>query len=263
MSALIWSYDGSLKALLVLVTKGLKLGKAPDQVIRTGVGPSKAGQAWLFSEGNGEINIERPSEGETEDARTKLLALSRRLYSATLKTWMSEEEREADLVEVALDCASRGEKALGDYSRPSLSRLAATVRRVSKETHLLEGFARFAPNRQGIYVACLEPEFNVLPALAPFFLGRFGCEPFALLDLKRGYGLLASSRTEGKEEGGFLVLEGQDFTDCLPDEGGGEEAELWRLYFSTVENKSRHNPLLQRQLMPRRYWNQLTEFGGR
>jgi probable DNA metabolism protein len=193
---------------------------------------------------------------------------------------MSEEAVEADLAAVTLDCARRGEAALGDYGRPSLSRLAACVRRVAHEAHKLEGFARFSPNKDGIYVACLEPDYNVLPALASFFLGRFGKECFALLDLRREYGIISRPGNDslfldspGREAdrrepdfGGawpFEFLAGTGFSDCLPEADENEEAELWRLYFRTVENKSRHNPALQRCLMPRRYWKNLTEFGAR
>jgi probable DNA metabolism protein len=245
-----WSHDGSLDAFLCLISAALELGEAPARVLAEG-----RGEGDLFAQTATRV-FARPSETEAAGAAARIAALSRRLYAACLRAWMSETEIETDLCAVALDCAARGEAALGDYGRPSLSRLAATVRRVVKETHLLEGFARFSPRADGSYVALLEPEFNVLPALAPFFLARFGSEPFALVDLGRRYGLGLVKK------GACLSLEtlvGSPLLALLPCEDEGEEARLWRSYFRVVENEARHNPSLQRRLMPTRYWRQLTE----
>jgi probable DNA metabolism protein len=35
--------------------------------------------------------------------------------------------------------------------------------------------------------------------------------------------------------------------------------DLWQTFFDTVAITSRENPKLQRQFMPKRYWNYLTE----
>lgn len=249
-AAEIWNYDDSLGALLIMTARALDLARGPDLVTRV---DAKA-EATLFD--GASLSLDPPSLEAIEEAAQRIKASSIRLYAAALRAWMSEEEIETDLLAVAADCASRGELALGDFSRPALARLAATVRRVSKETHLLEGFARFSPRRDGRYVALLEPTHNVLPALAPFFLGRFGPEAFALVDLKRGFAL--ASEPTGAESS-IRFIEGEELSAILPDQADEETAALWKKYFSIVENISRRNKGLQRQLMPARYWKHLTE----
>ena len=265
MSGGTWAYDGSLDALLVLVARSIETGSWPEAVVVEGEGPRD-----LFG-GDTSVAICAPDEGAAEAAATKVLGLSRRLYGATLRAWMAEEGVEADLLAVAADCASRGEVALADYARPSLSRLAASVRRVSKEIHLLEGFARFSPLSNGRYVARLEPVHNILPALAPFFLGRFGDTPFALVDLGRAYalgsapmipGATGGAAAPGGPCGAIEAAVGDALAALEPDLDDSENIALWRSYFQVVENKSRRNPALQRRLMPARYWRQLTEMGG-
>lgn len=264
-----WSYDGSLDALIILVARSIDTGRPPETVVIEGEGPRS-----LFDE-EAAVRAGAPDEGGAEAAAATVLGLSRRLYGAVLRAWMAEEGVEADLLAVAADCAARGELALADYARPSLSRLAASVRRVSKEIHLLEGFARFSPLSNGRYVARLEPRHNVLPALAPFFLGRFGDTPFALVDLGRAYALGSAPMplarggaaaggigTGGPGTGSIEAAMGDALDALEPDLDDGEDVALWRSYFRTVENRSRHNPALQRRLMPERYWAQLTELGG-
>jgi len=264
MSGLTWAYDGSIDALLVLVARSVDTALCPDAVVVEGGEPR-----GLF-DGEASVAICAPGQGEAEAAAAVVLGLSRRLYGAALRTWMAEEGLEADLLAVAADCAARGEVALADYARPSLSRLAASVRRVSKEIHLLEGFARFSPLQDGRYVARLEPVHNVLPALAPFFLGRFGDTPFALVDLGRAYALGSAPMPLGREGGaedhgaavGIEAAMGEALAALEPDRDDDEDVALWRSYFRVVENQGRRNPALQRRLMPARYWRQLTEMGG-
>jgi probable DNA metabolism protein len=248
-----WVYDGSLEGLLVLVDRAMAEGEGPSSVLLEGRAAS-----GLF-----EVDVEEPAvradPQAADEAARRILAHSRRLYAAALRAWMAEEEVEADLLTVAADCAARGDTALGDYSQPTLSRLAASVRRVSREVHLLEGFARFAPLRDGRFVARLEPVHNVLPALAPFFLGRFGADPFALVDLRRRYGLCSRPGPDGPR---LELVEGEALAGLEPDDDDREAIRLWQGYFRIVENQSRHNPALQRRLMPVRYWRQLSELGG-
>ena len=249
MSEVTWAYDGSLEALMILVATCIEEGRFPDSV-------SIPGECRNLFEAEPSLAVLAPGAGASDAAAGKVLGLSRRLYGAVLRAWMSEEAVEADLLSVAADCAARGELALGDYTRPALSRLAASVRRVSKETNHLEGFARFAPLEDGRFVAWLEPRYNVLPALAPCFLGRFGSSPFALVDRKRDYGLRSVATPQGPS---VEPVEGPELLALSVGEEKDEAAVLWRSYFRIVENRTRHNPALQRQLMPVRYWKYLTE----
>lgn len=246
-----WSHDGSLEAYLCLVAEGITGPERPLSVENRGLG-----QGSLLAMA-AERSFQSPPGAEVDAAAAFLVSLSRRLYAATLRAWMSEESIEGAIIDVGIDCRERGEgQALADYGRPSLSRLAEAVRRVNKEIHLLEGLARFTPRRDGTWISLLEPRHNVLPALAPYFLGRFGAESFVIVDLGRRYALAAV------REGARTKLEalGPDsFKELVPESMEDEDAELWRRYFRVIENEGRHNPSLQRRLMPLRYWAQLTE----
>jgi probable DNA metabolism protein len=266
MSGLVWGSDGSLEALLILVARSLKTGMYPDAVILPRA-EQEGGSGELFApppaffEASPEAEMLASPESSTESlvAPEFVRSASPRLYAATLRTWMSEEGVEADLLALAAAFSLRGDKAFDDYADPHVERLASALRRVAKETHLLEGFARFSLQKDGRYVAVLEPVANVLPALAPFFLGRFGNEAFALVDLRRRYAIAS----DPGEKPPCLTFHAEDeWAHLLPDGGDKEYAELWQRYFRVTENTLRHNPGLQRSLMPARYWSHLTEFGS-
>ncbi|MCL2215341.1 MAG: DUF4130 domain-containing protein, partial [Treponema sp.] len=52
----------------------------------------------------------------------------------------------------------------------------------------------------------------------------------------------------------------QDLTEYyIINQDNDKWEALWKHYHKTINNESRDNPNLQRQLMPRRYWKYLPE----
>lgn len=251
-----WAWDGSLESLLVLTRRACEEADFPATLIL----PGRSGDDLFAASARLDRDFSAPKSQEAEEALQWLKARHPRLAAACYRAWMAEEDIEADLLEVAADCGARGELALADYARPCLSRLAAAVRRVGKETHHLAGFARFSLRKDGLWASVVEPVHNVLPALAPFFLDRFGKEPYALCDPSRAYALYTSSGLNGRME--IHCVQGAAVESFLPDGSDTEDPGLWRSYFRIVENQGRHNPRLQRSLLPERYWKHLTEFGA-
>lgn len=223
-----------------------------------------------------------PAGRAPPEAAALIRSRSPRLFGASLRTALCAEPPVEALLEVAAAVGRRGDVALGDFTSPSLRALASAARALNREIHLLLGFARFESDAEERYVAVLEPEHDVLPALVPHFLRRFGTSPFALVDLGRAYALAApgfsapetpvgrgpgAAASRGGGPGGrppsiedFLVLEGEAALALVPA-ACGAEAELFRRYCAAVENPARRNAALQRRLMPRRYWRQLVELG--
>jgi hypothetical protein len=276
-----WSYDGSAAGLLALTLRAYEERRSPAFVAargRRGEGLFESQEAGPESDRGEEV------ESAEDGVAASLRAACPRLLGAALRAWMSEEAVEPALLAVAAEVGRRGELALGDAGMAELRVLAAAARRVNREIHRLIGLARFSRRADGLYVAPLEPDHDVLPAIAPAFLPRFGLpaeplfagdpgsdesrgsssvEAFALLDLRRRYALLRP-RGGGPRRAlaSFELLEGDAALALLPERDRGEDAELWRRYFRATENPGRHNPALQRRLMPRRYWRQLAEMVG-
>jgi probable DNA metabolism protein len=220
-----------------------------------------------------------------EGAAGILFQVSIDAYDALVHVWMSEFPIEAQALRYALRVLGAAKRAALAAYQPALAakyaapagalwytaenaRIAAAktaldrgdgdcravlavVHKVGHEINRLMGFLRFSPDAQGRYIARCAPDHCVLPALGPHFTRRFGEAPWVIIDERRG---LALVREQAGEPGLFaLDSQGQAPGDD-PWEG------LWRSYHRTVNIESRKNPRLQRQFVPLRYRQYLTEF---
>lgn len=124
-------------------------------------------------------------------------------------------------------------------------------RRLRAEVHRMHAFVRFEEQDDGLFVARIAPDFDVLPLVAPHFEARYPAQRWLLADVRRGYGLL-------HEVGGVLRR-----IEVLPDAADTpEEAafqRLWRSYFEATTIAERRNLKLHLRHVPRRYWPYLTE----
>ena len=124
--------------------------------------------------------------------------------------------------------------------------------KVWHEVHRMMGLLRFTPNEDGEFIAKCATDHYILPALAPFFTARFGETPWSIIDEKRG---MVLRRLPGQQAKIFELDENSALETAVNDEW----EELWKHYHKTINNESRNNPKLQRQLMPQRYWKYLPE----
>jgi len=125
-------------------------------------------------------------------------------------------------------------------------------RRVEHELHKMMGFARFRLVEGDIFYAPVKPDNNIVELLAPHFAERLSGQKWIIHDAGRGLAALYNRKD-------WII---SDFSaDELPC-ASKEETEyqkLWKEFFNTLAIPSRYNPGLQRQLMPKRYWQYLTE----
>lgn len=133
----------------------------------------------------------------------------------------------------------------------SLNRIA---RHVSHEAHKFKGFVRFREVPEGFLYASIEPEADVLPLIAPHFVGRVGDRPWMIHDLRRRQAAVFDLRSWRLVGGIELTAE----PGCTAAEH--EYAALWRRYFQHHAITGRHNPALQQKHVPLRYRKHLTEF---
>jgi uracil-DNA glycosylase len=127
--------------------------------------------------------------------------------------------------------------------------------KVTHEIHRLIGLLRFSPDNNGVYTARCAPDNFILPALADHFTLRFGETPWAIIDEKRGLCLRKSNGSDA-----VLILSSSVLPEAAIEKARTDPWEdLWRLYHKSINNESRKNLQLQRQLMPERYQKYLTE----
>jgi hypothetical protein len=228
-----------------------------------------------------------PDPTALDGAAGILFQVSADAYDALVYAWMSAFPIEAQALRYALTVlaaaeasgrADGGKSGAPWYTRGGAREGAAPAARnrgdddcrtvlaaaykAAHEVDRLMGFLRFKPGLRGRYEARCAPDHFVLPALEPHFTRRFGGAPWAVIDEKRGLALIA----EGEPR---IVFTG---VDAPPGEGAGGEPrfraaegrdpweKLWRSYHRAVNIENRKNLSLQRQFVPLRYREYLTEF---
>ncbi len=186
--------------------------------------------------------------------------LTRRAGSALMLAWMSEQPG-SDLLlfrymRKVFDSSGPVDLDYADSDVFAVSRLAEQV---SRERHLLLGFARFQKTAEGLYFAALSPKYNILPLMLPHFADRFGRQQWILYDAARGYGAFFNGKAFQDVTLNPDSLRDGKLQDALLAEDEKLFQELWKSYFKAMTIKERLNPALQRRCMPRRYWAYLTE----
>ncbi len=128
----------------------------------------------------------------------------------------------------------------------------------------MKAFTRFQKSADGLYVAMIEPDFNVLPLISGFFTKRYADQRWLIYDVKRSYGLLHADGlvtevelTDSKKG----ALTPADATVTW-DERDVFFERLWKLYFKSTNIESRRNMKLHLQHVPKRYWKYLPEKQG-
>lgn len=161
------------------------------------------------------------------------------------------------MVKYALDYPKRA--VLSDYGHPSVLRLSQILKSVSRERHRMTAFVRFEHTLDGVYFAKINPDFNVLPLIAPHFKARYQDQDFAIYDIKRGYGIL--SRQEQQEYQTIVGIDDAILNDSSQAWSSDEARyqQFWQGYFYNAAIKERINPKLHKQYLPVRYWQYLSE----
>ncbi|MDR2075512.1 MAG: TIGR03915 family putative DNA repair protein [Desulfovibrio sp.] len=172
--------------------------------------------------------------------------------------WLGEEEggdiRLLRCMRKVFDSRGSPETDLGDFL--AVFRLA---RKVNREAHRLQGFARFQKTAQGVYFAAVEPRYDLLPLLAPHFAARFPDQQWILYDVGRRYGLFCDKGAYRDITLAAGCLRQNRLEDGLLADGEKIFQTLWKSYCQALTIQERLNPKLQSRCLPRRYWPYLTE----
>ena len=148
-----------------------------------------------------------------------------------------------------------GPRVMERFSEPSLNRLYRAVCSLQEEAHLLTGLIRFSDSN-GALSSVIDPKNDVLPLIMPHFLERFPGERFLIFDRTHRRALLG---VQGR--GRIIPLEQLEQPEA--DEDERMYRSLWQTYYDTIAVEGRENPVCRQTHMPKRFWNNLTEFQSR
>ncbi|MBP2071884.1 TIGR03915 family putative DNA repair protein [Thermoanaerobacterium butyriciformans] len=123
--------------------------------------------------------------------------------------------------------------------------------RINHEAYKMIELIRFKEIKKGLFYAKIHPDYNVLPLIVPHFAERFQDQYFVIHDVKRNLSAVYDKKswiiTDIPPEITLITKEEEDFEN------------LWKIYYKSISIEERKNLRLQRQHMPKKYWDMLTE----
>ncbi len=147
-----------------------------------------------------------------------------------------------------------------NYLEPCVLKLNQLNKQIGREVHRMHAFVRFQKASDGLFVAVIEPDFNVLPLIGDHFQKRYAAQRWMIYDSRRHFGLYYD-----EQHTTFITCTAdmhtrlrQQVKDALSTEEDQYQV-LWRDYFGSVNIPERRNLKLHLQHVPRRYWKYLTE----
>jgi len=147
-----------------------------------------------------------------------------------------------------------------NFIEPCVLKLNQLNKQIGREVHRMHAFVRFQQATDGLFVAVVEPDFNVLPLIGDHFAKRYAAQRWVIYDSRRHYGLYYDTHTTEYvtfPAEGHLRLR-QQVKDAL-SAAEDQYQMLWKDYFDSVNIPERRNLKLHLQHVPKRYWKYLTE----
>lgn len=255
MAACVYLHDGSFEGLLTAVAVAVKSPRPVQNILS-----EESYTAQLFDT----VELVASDAGQAG----KLFAYLEHLRGCgvmfTINGYLGEEKAAGfHLYRMVRLCLQHGARALELYSDDSIRYLSQLSRRVNGEAHRLYGLIRFRELKENIYYAPFESDCNVIGYLARHFASRMGSRQWILHDVGRNIGLhWDGSKVQSIEVDTGFTAHVREHGEVSGDHFSHAEQyyqQLWQSFHATIANPDRENRRLQRQLMPKRYWQYLVE----
>ena len=158
-----------------------------------------------------------------------------------------------------IDAPSSMEMNFGD---PDVIQVSKIAKKVGSEARKIVQFVRFQQTKDNIYFAPVSPRYNVISMATNHFKKRFSDQEWIIFDIKRRYGLYYDLEKVSEVTFDKSVLDAFTSGSLTDDKASENEVffkDLWKTYFQHLTIKERFNPKLQKQMMPVRFWQYITE----
>lgn len=205
------------------------------------------------------ITDEQKAERVHKSLKNKLNSTS---YKAVQAVFLSEETEAYDKL-FRYCCLILNESAAIqlNYGNEYVFYVMKMYRSVHREKHHHEAFIRFEKINPDLFFAKTEPKFNVLPLIINHFRKRYADQNWIIYDSKRKYGIYYDKISSQVQQ---IQLNFTPKTSTTPaeyiDVNENLYQELWKSYFNSTTIEARKNSRLQIQMMPKRFWKNLTEY---
>jgi probable DNA metabolism protein len=143
------------------------------------------------------------------------------------------------------------------HGHPTVLAIEKLSQKVSYEAHRMLGFVRFQHQTAHFYYAEIAPDHCILPLITTHFKTRMADQDWVIHDSKRHIAAVYSSK---RQQCVLTSFSNEQLQHCTLSDSEKIFASLWSNYHKTLAISERTNNRLQRQFVPMRYRQHLTEF---
>ncbi len=191
-------------------------------------------------------------------ARSIRRKISGEAFRSVCRAAMSDKPDRADAVyRFLIEGFRYGGGVLSMLQLPGTARLFELSRKTANEAHQFLEFLRFEQLDNGALFARLSPKCRVLTLIAPHFSDRFSGENWVIYDDTHGEAAIHPALKEW-----VIAPLSEEEASAFLERHSGEDhyVDLWKVFFETIGIKERKNPACQRNLLPKWYRKNMTEF---
>lgn len=237
--------------------------------------------AWASRLGHGNVKLEAGENQEMElfseyrmvktdgEKAEKVAGTIRRrmgqecwesIYQATLAEGEEKAEAVYRSIVLGLSMAERKNGSvrhlMENIQEPCIFQIMTLSRAVTREAHRYLGFVRFQEMQGKLLYSEMEPSGQILPLIGDHFADRYPRERFLIYDKHHKMSLLH------QPERPWYLFSGEAPRVELLEKSEGEEKyeELWKGFVKTIAIQERRNTGLQKQLLPLKFRNYMTEW---
>jgi probable DNA metabolism protein len=240
---LIYVTDGSFEGILTAVFEAYRLKEEPEGILSRNICQMTLGS---------EIR-EIGTDAEKSDRVYKAIVekISQNAAEIIYSAYLCEHPDIGSAIYRYIKAGLKiGGQVVHFLQNPDVFRINDMSQKVMKEVHLFVGILRFKKLGNGIFYAKYEPDNDITALISDHFVDRLSDQPWIIHDAKRDVYALYNTCE--------MIVYNEHIP--IPENAPDEEFEmLWKRYFKSITIESRKNLKLQRQFMPKRYWNNLIE----
>ena len=244
-SDLILLYDGSFEGLLAAVFDSYSYSPPPQSLDTADIYQPRLGCRY------------QEAHADSQKAARVVAGVRRRMgelgYRKIWQAFLHDGGDKATVIYRYIRLGMReGERVHHMLTHPVVMALDKLVALTGREANFLTEFIRFSELEGHVYYSEITPEHYVLPLVMPHFAARMNTQPFLIHDKTHGVAGVY-------DRSGWYLVSTEDMT--VPALSADEVAyrRLWKTFYDTIAIKERINPNLRRQLMPKKYWKNMTE----
>ena len=243
---LVYRFDDSLEGFLTCVFQAFAQKRNPARVI-----PQHGSQAGILDQVV-DIQTDEDLAQRVRDGIVRQLGSS--TFDDVGRVFLSEDPERCTVIYRFLRAGfEKGPTVRDDLANDAVQRFARLSVRVANEAENIRQFLRFREVEGGVFYARINPNACVVPLVMGHFAARLGRRPFVIHDEVHGLAGLWDGRT-------WVLRSTQGLVPPPPTCSETEFADLWRTFYHAIGIQPRRNEHLRRQLMPQRFWRNLTEF---